>query len=65
MHEVDEVEAVQRQQGKLSKRKRIVGTEWWRKQEAEAVCEKQRQTQGLNRRIYYTKYRSKNAVRSR
>jgi hypothetical protein len=28
MHEVDKVEAVQRQQGKRSKRKRIGGTEW-------------------------------------
>lgn len=29
MHEVNKVEAVQRQQGKRSKRKRIGGTEWW------------------------------------
>lgn len=65
MHEVNKVEAVQRQQGKRNKRKRIEGTEWWRKQEAEAVCEKRRQAQGLNRWIWNAKFHSRGAVRSR
>jgi hypothetical protein len=65
MHEVDKVEAVQRQQGKSNKRKRIERTEWWRKQEAEAVCEKRRQTQGLNRWIWNAKFHSRSTVRSR
>jgi len=65
MHEVDKVEAVQRQQGKHNKRKHIERTEWWRKQEAEAVCEKRRQAQGLNRWIWNAKFHSRSAVRSR